>query len=58
VEVISTIRLSKELVATGKQHKNKITITAANAEYTFLDNLKLNVIKITNNNTSSNFKNG
>jgi hypothetical protein len=55
VEVISTIRLSKELVATGKQHRNRIT--AANAENTLLDNLKLNVIKITNN-TSSNFKNG
>jgi hypothetical protein len=40
VEVISTTRLSKELVATGKQHRNKITITAANVENTLLDKVE------------------
>jgi hypothetical protein len=40
MEDISTTRLSKELVATGKQHRNKIIITAANAKNTLLDNLE------------------
>ena len=42
MEDISTTRLSKELVATGKQHRNKIIIIikAANAKNTLLDNLE------------------
>jgi hypothetical protein len=45
VEVLSIPRLSKELVATGKQYRNRITITDANAKNMLLDNFEVNATK-------------